>query len=50
MLCLCAAQLNFDCKLTSDAKIQPAVQAGKTVHIKLIAAFPYVTSGGLNVR
>ena len=26
MLCLCAAQLKFDFKLTSDAKIQPAMQ------------------------
>ena len=26
MLCLCAEQLNFDFKLTSDAKIQPAMQ------------------------
>ena len=25
MLCLCAAQLKFDFKLTSDAKIQPAI-------------------------
>ena len=25
MLCLCPAQLKFDFKLTSDAKIQPAV-------------------------
>ena len=29
-ICLCAAQLNFDLKLTSDAKIQPAI-TGKTV-------------------
>ena len=25
MLCLCAAQLKFDFKRTSDAKIQPAI-------------------------
>ena len=29
MLCLCAAQLKFDFKLTSDAKIQPAATGGQ---------------------
>ena len=29
MLWFCAAQLNFDLKLTSDAKIQPAITGRK---------------------
>ena len=36
MLCfICAAQLKFDFKLTSEAKIQPFLQAGKTYHLLL---------------
>ena len=31
MLCLRAVQLNFDLKLTSDAKILPAITVLKTV-------------------
>ena len=33
MLCLCAAQKIFYFELTSDAKIQPAIQARKTVTV-----------------